>query len=302
MGSKLLSRDKLEAAYVTYSTIFDMMIANTPVIYPRIATVMNGVGPVTSFKWLGSVPVMVPWDGERQIDKLRAEQHELRTKWYANGIELDYDDMAEDRLGVVRPRIEQLASMGPRKIDAMVIDYYVNGFAGTLGLGYDGQYLFDTDHTYSTAAGQASQDNTVSGALGTTPFNQALEAMMGFVDDRGEPLEISPDTLMCGFGNQLPARKMLTQQYLASGETNVDQNAATLIINQRITGTKWFVLALGGSVRPVIVGIEYPPEFAALMGWDQREQFMSRNSLAGAHMKVGLAYGHWAYAVGSLGT
>jgi phage major head subunit gpT-like protein len=305
-SSKLLSRDKLEAAYITYSTIFDMMLASTPVIYPKIATVMNGVGPVTAFKWLGNVPVMTEWQGERKIDKLRAEQHELRTKWYANGIELDYDDLAEDKLGIVRPRIEDLAKMGPRKMDALVIDFYVNGFAGTLGLTYDGQYLFDTDHTYATADGQTSQSNLETGAISSTTFNAAIQKMMAFKDERGEPLEVRPDTLMVGYANQLAARKMLTQGYTAVAsagmESNIDYQAASLIINQRITDTKWFLLSLEMAVRAVILGIEFPPEFAALMGWDQRDQFMTRNALAGAHMKIGLAYGHWAAAVGSLGT
>lgn len=300
-GSGVLNRATLEAAYVTYSTIFDAQLANTPVIYPQIATVMPGVGPVTSFKWLGEVPVMTEWNGQRQINKLRAEGHELRTRWYANGIELDYDDTAEDKLGIVSPRIQGLARMGPRKIDAMVVDHYLNGFAGTLGLTYDGQYLFDTDHTFSTAAGQVSQINLQSGALATATYNQAMQKMMAFVDDRGEPLDVTPDTLMVGIPNQLTARKLLQQDRLANGEDNIDRNTSRLIINTRITGNHWFLLASGFATRSVIVGIEFAPMFAALLGWDQMQMFMSRSGVAGAHMKVGLCYGHWASAVGSTG-
>lgn len=302
---RLLNRAVLEAAYTTYSTLFDMALQNTPVIYPELATVMTGVGPVTEFKWLGDMPTMVPWDGQRQINRLRAESHSLRTRWYANGIEIEHDDISEDKLGVVRPRIENLAKMGPRKIDALVIDYLVNGFGATLGTCYDSQYLFDDDHTMGTGHGAASQSNLASGALASGSFNDAIEQMMAFVGTNGEPLEIEPDTLLVGPANQLTARQLLLLEYGTGGAQNVDYRRTKLIINQRIAGAhanKWFLLALQAQLRAVILGVEYSPEFAQLMGFDQKDYFMSRVGYAGAHMKIGLTYGQWATAVGSLGS
>jgi len=309
MGMKLLDRAKLEAAYITFSTIFDMALANTSVIYPRIATVITDAGPINQFKWLGDVPVMAEWLGPRVIQRLRAESHELRTKWYANGIELDYDDVNEDRLGIVRPRIEQLAQMGPRKIDAVTIDMLINGFAGTLGLTYDGQYLFDSDHTASASGLQVdntavTQSNLQTGALGSANYNAAMQLMMGFKSANGEPLEITPDTLLAGPTNQLVIRQLLSAQYNAAGATNVDYQTTQGIVNARINGAnagKWFLLSTGHPVRCVIVGVEYAPEFAELVGWDQEHQFFHRTMLAGAHMKVGFAYGMWQTGVGSLG-
>lgn len=304
MSGKLLSRDKLEAAYVTYSTIFDGALANTPVIYPELATVMTGVGPVTEMKWLGDVPVMTEWVGNRKINRLRAESHTLRTKWYANGIEIDHDDLAEDKLGIVRPRISALAKMGPRKIDSLVIDYFNAGFAATLGTTFDGQYLFDTDHTIDTADGSTSQSNLQTGALSSPNFNAALQKAMAFTGTNGEPLDIVPDTLLVGPSNQLTARTLLQQTYKATGEQNMDKDQARLIINSRISGASaayWYLLASQAAVRAVVVGVEFPPEFAALIGFEEKDYFMNRTGYAGAHMKIGLCYGHWASAIGSQG-
>lgn len=304
-GMKLLDRTKLEAAYVTYSTIFDMALANTSVIYPEIATVMPGVGPVTQFNWLGSVPVMQKWVGPRTIQRLRAEKHTLSTEWYANGIELDYDDVSEDKLGIVKPRIQDMARMGPRKIDALVVDMYLNGFAGTLGLCYDGQYLFDTDHTADGANVGAAQDNTIVGALASGTYNAGLQRMMEFIDTNGEPLELAGDTLLAGPLNQLVMRQLLLAPANAAGATNVDAGTSRGVINARITGAshknKWFLLNTKQGVRPVILGVEVPPMMAELSGWDQHQVFMNRTMLAGAHMKVGVAYGMWQTALGSLG-
>lgn len=303
---RLLDRTKLEAAYVTYSTIFDMALSNTSAIYPEIATVMTGVGPVTQFNWLDALPVMTKWIGPRTINRLRAEKHRLETEWFANGIELDYDDVSEDKLGIVRPRIEGMAKMGPRKLDAMVVDMYLSGFAGTLGLTYDGQFLFDTDHTADGAAIGTVQDNTIAGALSSTTYNNALQRMMEFKDTNGEPLELTPDTLLAGPKNQLVVRQLLQAPMNAAGATNVDAGTSRGVINARITGAshlnKWFLLATKVGVRPVILGVEVAPMFAELSGWDQHQMFMNRTMLAGSHMKVGTCYGMWQTAIGSLGT
>lgn len=304
-GMKLLDRTKLEAAYVTYSTIFDMALTNTSVIYPEISTVMTGVGPVTQFNWLGAVPVMQKWVGPRTIQRLRAEKHTLSTEWYANGIELDYDDVSEDKLGIVKPRIQDMARMGPRKIDALVVDMYLNGFGANLGLCYDGQYLLDTDHTADGANVGAVQDNTIVGALASGTFNSAIQRMMEFIDTNGEPLELTHDTLLAGPLNQLVMRQLLLAPANAAGATNVDAGMARGVINARITGAshknKWFLLNTKQGVRPVILGVEVPPMMAELSGWDQSNVFMNRTMLAGAHMKVGVAYGMWQTVVGSLG-
>lgn len=300
-GTGVLDKSRLENAYITFSTAFDAALANTPVIYPSITTVLTGVGPVTEFKWLGDVPTMEEWIGERKINKLRASEHRLTTKWYANGIELDYEDTANDKLGLVIPRIQDLASMGPRKLDALAIDRYVNGFAGTLGTTYDGQFLFDTDHTADSAGTGTSQSNLQAGAFSSTTFNQAWVKMTAFKGTNGEPLEITPDTVLAGYTNQLAIRTVLQQAFKATGESNMDLNQAKLILNARITGNHWFLLALAARIRAVLVGIEYAPQFAELMGWDQMHMFMHRTGYAGAHMKIGMAYGQWQNAVGSTG-
>lgn len=304
LNGRILNRAQLEAAYVTYSAMFDMALQNTPVIYPELATVMPGVGPVTEFRWLGDMPVMVEWNGNRKINRLRAEAHSLRTRWYANGIEVDHDDVAEDKLGVVRPRIEGLAQMAPRKLDALVIDYLVAGFGATLGSCWDGQYLFDDDHVAGTGAGQPEQSNIVEGALASDPFNDGIQAMMEFVGENGEPLQVIPDTLLVGPANQLVARQLLLIQYGTGGAQNVDYQRARLIINSRIVGDaadNWFLLSLQQRIRAIMLGIEFAPEFAQLMGFDQQAYFMNRTGYAGAHMKVGLTYGMWQVAVGSTG-
>jgi hypothetical protein len=52
MSATMIDRAKVEAAFVVFSTVFDMKLKNTPTIYPQIATVIPGVSERVEFKWL----------------------------------------------------------------------------------------------------------------------------------------------------------------------------------------------------------------------------------------------------------
>jgi phage major head subunit gpT-like protein len=300
MSGSFLDRAKVEAAFVVFSTVFDMKLKNTPVIYDKIATVLPGISERVEFKWFGSIPTMKRWVGDRTIQKLRAESHVLTTEWWANGLECDVDDLNSDsRLGLIPPRIRSLATAAARRMDDLVVSFYVGGFAGTLGLTYDGQFLYDTDHTASGSGG-ASQSNLQTGTLDSTGFNAALEKAMRFVDDEAEPIGVSLKTVLAGPSQQLKARVLFKKEFSTGGETNIDAGMADWLISPRITGTHWFLNA-EEEIKAVILGIEVSPQFASQDSPDAFEMFMRRNALYGAHMKIGLCYGFWQGTVGSTG-
>jgi phage major head subunit gpT-like protein len=300
MSGSFLDRVKVEAAFVVFSTVFDMKLKNTPVIYDRIATVLPGISERVEFKWFGSIPTMKRWIGDRALQKLRGESHALTTEWWANGLEADVDDLNNDsRLGLIPPRIRSLATAAARRMDERVVSFYVGGFAGTLGLTYDGQFLYDTDHTASGSGG-TSQSNLQTGTLNSANFNAAIQKGMAFVDDEGEPIGVNPTTVVAGPAQQLNARLLLKQEFKTGGETNIDAGMADWIITPRIAGTHWF-LNTDEEIKAVILGIEVSPAFASLDQPESFEMFMRRNALYGAHMKIGLCYGFWQSSVGSTG-
>ncbi len=301
MSATMLDRAKVEAAFVVFSTVFDMKLKNTPVIYDRIATVIPGVSERVEFKWLGTFPSMKRWVGDRALQKLRGESQTLTTEWWANGIEVDVDDLNnEAKLGMIPKRINQMATAAARRMDDQVAQYYVNGFSGTLGLTYDGQFLFDTDHTAAGNGLGIPQSNLQTGTLNSANFNAALQAALLFVDDEGEPINTGMNFVLAGPRKQLEARQLLKAEFQAGGATNIDAGMANWLIAPRITGTQWFLLT-EDEIKAVLLGIEVAPAFAAADNPEATEMFMRRNALYGAHTKFGLCYGMWQAAIGSTG-
>jgi phage major head subunit gpT-like protein len=301
MSATMIDRAKVEAAFVVFSTVFDLKLANTPVIYPQISTVIPGVSERVEFKWLSSIPTLKRWVGDRTLQRLRGETQALTTEWWANGIEVDVDDLNnEAKYGMITKRIRAMAGACARRMDDQVVQYYINGFAGTLGVTYDGQFLFDTDHTAAGNGTGVAQNNLVAGGFTSANFNSAIQKSMLFVDDEGEPIGVMLRKILAGPQQQLTLRTVLKQEFKATGESNVDVGLAQPLISPRITGTHWFALS-DEEIQPVIIGIEVPPQFVAADDPRMFEMFMRRNALYGSHTKFGLCYGMWQAAVGSLG-
>lgn len=303
MAASMIDRQKISAAFVVFSTVFDMKLKNTPTIYQEIATVIPGVSEQVQFKWLSSIPVMRRWMGDRSMQRLRAETQTLLTDWWANGIEVDVDDLNnEAKFGMIVKRVRSMAQAAARRMDAQVIAYYTAGFAGTLGVTYDNQYLYDTDHTAAGNGQGVQQTNIVTGAFASTPFNTGLQQAMEIVDDEGEPVGVQMTTVLGGPSNQLAFRQVFKQEY-QSGSTNIDAGMAKPLISPRIVGSaalNWFMLS-DEEIRSVILGIEVAPEFAASDKPESYEMFNRRNALYGAHTKFGCCYGLWQSSMGSTG-
>lgn len=302
-GGSLIDRAKVEAAFVSFSTVFDMKLRATPTVYEQIATVIPGVSERVDFKWLSSIPVMRKWVGDRTLQRLRGETQTLLTQWWANGIEVDVDDLNnEAKFGMIVRRVRQLAQAAARRIDEQTVSYYVNGFAGTLGVTYDGQFLIDSDHTAAGNQLGTQQSNLIAGAFSSATLNTGLQRAMLFTDDEGEPIGVTPVRALAGPQQQLVLRQVLKQEYLASGASNIDKGILpdSALISPRITGTPWFLLS-DEEIQGVILGVEVAPQFVAADDPRMTEMFMRRNALYGSHAKFGLCYGFWQSVMGSLG-
>lgn len=302
MNSQILDRAKLDAAYVTFSTLFDMQLARTPTVFQDICTVIPVSSTVIEFKWLGDVPKMKEWIGQRAINKLRAETHQISTKNWANGIEVERDDLDDDKLGLIRPRIEQLAAEGMWSIEDLVMDLLADALpgTGTEALCYDGQPLIDTDHTASGSGGTA-QSNFVDGVFNEAAYQSAWEAMMKFTDTAGAVMRIMPDTLITGVGNRTTARKLIQQETKANGEQNIEAGTSRLIVHPRMGNTHWALMSTAQAVRSLIVLIRQAPQFAAADSMSGDDAFMSGVFKYGADARHGVGLGLWQTIVGGDG-
>lgn len=301
--SRIVTRDFLAATFTGFRSLFDKALTAAEPVYPKLATVVDSQSDKESYNWLGAVPALREWTDERVAAALRSHAYEVENRKYEATLEVDRETFEDDRLGQIRPRIEELALRAATHPDELVVGLLNAGFTST---GYDGQYFFDTDHSEGLSG---SQGNRLALALSAANLETAVETMLGFKDDQGKPLGVMPDTLLVGPDNFFNARQILNSlSIVVAGDTDVEKPAGNplsgllnLLVSPHVDSGKWFVLATGCPVRPLLFQWRVRPEFSAVTDPSDEYVFSTDSFKYGVRSRCGAGYGLWYLAVGSTG-
>lgn len=301
--SRLVTRDFLEATFTGFKSLYDKSFAAADPLYPKIATVVESTTDKETYNWLGSVPAMREWVDERLPGALRTHDYEIANRKYEATIEVDRATFEDDRLGQVKPRIEELAVRAATHPDELACALLNDGFTAAC---YDGQYYFDTDHSEGDSG---SQSNKLTGALGTGSLESAVTTMMQFKDDQGRPLGVMPNALLVGPDSFFTAREILNSvSIVLAGATDVEKPGGNplsgmldLLVSPHIDAGKWFVLATKYPVRPLLFQWRIKPEFTAVTDPSDEYVFSTDAFKYGVRSRCGAGYGLWYLAVGSTG-
>jgi phage major head subunit gpT-like protein len=209
----------------------------TQTYFTDLATRIPSTSDKESYKWLGSIPKMREWGQGRLARGVRTESYDVENLKYESTLEIDRDEISDDKTGQIRVRVQGLAVRAATHKDFLISDLLKNG--ATTGFNsYDGVSFFNDTHV-SGASG--NQDNKLAPAAVAptdptvaefkTAFKAALSAMLGFKDDVGDPMSISGGTgLVC----VVPPSMYLTalealNATIISNTTNVPAGAARVI-------------------------------------------------------------------------
>jgi hypothetical protein len=96
-------------------------------------------------------------------------------------------------------------------------------------------------------------------------------------------------------------KEILMQERLASGETNITQGTAQLIVSNRLTAKHWFVGDLSHAEKPFIVQTEEPVTATMLDKPDDPDRFHRNKLIFGAQTAVGAGYAWPHFIQGSNG-
>ncbi|MDR7220352.1 Mu-like prophage major head subunit gpT family protein [Aminobacter aminovorans] len=259
------------------------------------------------YAWLGASPALREFIGGRTPAELRENSFSISNKDFEGSITIKSKDMRRDKLGVISVRVNQLADRAndhPAKLMSALI---VNGESTPC---YDGQYFFDTDHVEGES-GTLSNDINFDVATPTAPtddeFAEAIlagiQAMYGFKDDRGEPINQSATefTVMVPvpfMGAALKASAILlgnggkTATLAAlKGQININ-----IVINPRLPWTtKFGIFRTDEAAKAFILQEEQIPDVIALGEGSEYEQ-LNKEQLFGVDWTGNVGYGYWQFA------
>ncbi len=279
-------------------------LESTPTYYPDLSTRIVSNSDSETYRWLGTVPKLREWGTGRVAKGLRTESYSVENLKYEATLEVDRDEIADDRTGQIRIRVGELAERAATHKDYLIAQLLqLGGGAGSEG--YDGVAFFADNHVSGDSGAQdndLTSDAEVPGDPVVPEFRgalrQAIAQMLGFKDDVGEPMAIAATSLVC----VVPPTMYLTalealNATLVESTTNVLRGAARVITLPWLTAaTTWYLLKTDGVVRPFIFQDREPVEFNALAETSE-EAFKREKFLYGVRARYRMAYGYWQYAV-----
>lgn len=279
-------------------------LEGTQTYFQDLATRIASNARSETYRWLGTVPQLREWGNGRLAKGLRTESYSVENLKYEATLEVDRDELADDQTGQIRVRVGELAERAATHKDFLIGQLLING--ESVGFeSYDGVPFFASNHV-SGASGAQDNKLTLDVVDPATPLvdefrtslRAAIEAMLGFQDDQGQPMSISASGMFC----VVPPSLFFTaleaiNATVVNSTNNALEGVARVIAFPWLTDTsKWYLLKNNGVVRPFIFQDREPIEFSALAE-DSEESFKREKFLFGVRARYRMAYGYWQFAV-----
>lgn len=276
----------------------------TQTYYQDLATRIASNSDSETYRWLGTVPRMREWGAGRVARGLRTETYSVENLKYEATLEVDRDEISDDRTGQIRIRVAELAVAAATHKDFLIGQLLING-ESTGFHSYDGVPFFSDTHE-SGASGQQSNKLNAEAVDEDDPtvdefkasLKQAIAAMLAYKDDQGQPMALSATSLACVVPTTLYLTALEAMNATLTNNTpNVLAGAARVIAFPWLTDPKkWYLLKTDGAVRPFIFQDREPVEFTALAEQSD-EGFRREKFLYGVRARYRMTYGYWQFAV-----
>lgn len=264
-----------------------------------------------TYRWLGQTPQMREWIGGRQAKGFVVDGMTIRNKLFEATLEVLIDDIRRDKTGQIMMRVRELAERANSHWAKLLATLLL---AGTNTTCYDGAYFFDTNHIGDATPAQSNHIQYARATTGVTTAGDmeqailsAVQQMLTFVDDVGEPSNESARQFMILTGPQLmnPSAAALKNPVIIDRGTsrtntivNIGGYGFDLAISARLAtlGNSFMVFRTDAPVRALIRQEEVPITVDAIAEGSELE-FRERKHQYGVTAIRNVGFGLWQRAV-----
>lgn len=290
----VVTSDFLAATYQGLRALYGETFEATTPEWNKVAMESKSDTETEDYSWIAEVPGMKEWVDERTLEALKQFSFSIKNKDWESTISVDRNTMEDNKLGQIKPRIQDMAMAAKMHPDELVFALLAAGFATNC---YDGQYFFDVDHPLENGV----QSNKITDALGATGLQNALTVGRRLKGYTGRPLNIVFDTLVVPPELEIPGRKLLFADRNDAGATNIMKGVLeNLLVSPYLTDiNNWFILCTKRPLKPVILQMRKRPDFLALDRPDDYNAFMKKQFMYGVDARYNVGFGLYQLAVGS---
>lgn len=291
----LVTNAALAQLRIGFSAAFNRGLGNIETMADKIATVVPSATGENLYGWLGAIPGLRKWIGEREVQKISENAYSIKNEPFELTVGVKRTDIEDDNYGVYTPLMEGMGESTTLHKEERVADAVKKGFTDKC---YDGKPFYSEDHK----AGDNTYSNRTKEKLSPEAFENARKTMMSLKNEQGKPLNIVPDVLLVPPALEKEAR-MILEADLINGTTNINKRLAEVVVWSELADqpTQWHLLCTKRSLKPFIFQERKKAKFTALTKEDDANVFMRDEYLYGVDARDGVGYGFWQMAYGSTG-
>lgn len=93
----IVNQQALRGIYTSFKVIFQKAFEQNETLWQRIATLVPSETGEENYKWLGKIPHMREWIGDRQIQNLSASDYTIKNKDFELTVSVPRSDIEDDR-------------------------------------------------------------------------------------------------------------------------------------------------------------------------------------------------------------
>lgn len=292
----IINPQTLRGIYTAFNTIFNKALTEVKPLYTEIATVTPSTTESETYAWLGDIPGMREWIGDREVQNLTASGYTIRNKDFELTVGVDRNAVEDDKLGLYNVSIQMLAQSAAMHPDELVFKLLAAGFTEKC---FDGQPFFSNAHKI----GDKTVSNMSHDKLSMDAYIKARTTIMSLTNSKGRALNLVPNKLVVPPALEKEARDILVADFL-NGTKNTMQGTAQPVVIPQLAGhdSMWFLLCTSRPVKPLIYQQRKKAKFVSLTAETDENVFMKKKFLYGADSRGNAGYGFWQMAFGSDGT
>jgi len=292
----ILNQNALQNLTLGYSAAFQKGLSSVETHWDKIATKVISSSAAQGYAWLGQMPQMKEWVGEREIQKLSTHDYTIKNKKFEMTIGVKRDDIEDDQYGVYTPLFSNMGEAAALHPEELVFTALKKGFTEKC---YDGKTFFATDHHIKKGE---KYSNKGTHKLTTESFEVARSGMMSLVGEKNKPLNLVPNLLVVAPANEKVARMILEADTI-NGTTNINKGLAELLVVPELADkpAQWYLLCTGRSLKPIIYQERKAIKFTNKTNDTDDNVFYRDEYIYGADGRCNVGYGYPQMAYGSTG-
>jgi phage major head subunit gpT-like protein len=261
----IITPQALRGIYTAFNTVFNKAFEGQHPTYEKGRDRRAQHQRIETCAWLGDIPGMREWIGEREIQNLSGSAYTIKNKDFELTVGVDRNAVEDDKIGLYNPSIQMLGESAALHPDELVYGLLANGFTEKC---YDGKAFFATDHP----VGKDKASNKGTAKLSMDAYKTARTSMMSLKNSKGRPLALVPDLLVVPPALEADARDILVADFI-NGTKNTMQGTAEIHVEPRLASdSAWFLLCTKRPVKPLIYQQRKKAKFVSKTKRDRRQR------------------------------